>query len=148
MLEVVTPSGTATLDTRLTRFEWTEVHLANFRTDEGLISATELARWAFEQLSSRGVGYDAPAAMLIGLAEGQSAAPLLEFLIDQLDPACVGEDEVYSAFGHWNTAQVDILLDFLSWAFNEFPVATHEKQHDTVREYWQARRKQISVKTA
>jgi hypothetical protein len=82
--EVVTPSRhmsweLASLDARLTGFEWAEVHLANFRTDDSLISEAGLARSAFEQLSSRGVGYYAPAALLIVLEAGQSAAFLLGF---------------------------------------------------------------------
>lgn len=151
--EFVTSSGfpsqeAAFLDVHLTRFEWKKVHLTNFYSDEGFLSGAELARYAFELLSTRGVAYYAPAAMLITLEHGRPAAPLFGFLIDQLDPDCVGEDEVYGAFGHWNTAQVDALLDFLSWAANEFPEATYQNQHEAVRDYWQARRKRLTPETA
>jgi len=136
------------LDAHLTRFEWDKINLAKFHSDEGFLSAAELARYAFELLSTCGVGYYAPAAMLITLEQGRKAAPLLGFLIDQLDPDCVGEDKVSGAFGHWNPAQVDALLDFLSWAANEFPETTYENQHGAIREYWKARRKLLAFEAA
>jgi hypothetical protein len=127
----------------LVQYHWLDVQLDNFRVDDDCLffkDREEQAEWAAgvcDLLSDAGIGYYAPAVILIVLEEGAAARPLLEWLVGQLDPEWVGENPVEKSFGRWNANQIDVLLEFLDWAFREIPCGWYDGQPQAVRLYWE-----------
>jgi hypothetical protein len=125
----------------LSKFHWHEIELLDLHLADELAPGTRnsarSARDFFDLLSNAGIAYFTPAAMIIVLAEGRDAEPLLQGIVDNVDPNWVGPEYIEAGFGNWNASKIVVLLQFLRWGCQVFVCRSYKGQGDSVCRYWQ-----------